>query len=121
MNIQKNVGQTDKIVRLVLGVVLLAMIFVVEGNARWLGLIGIVPIVTALAGVLPGLYAAGREDEIVRKLLRWRLRRQKRRRSAVISVAGLIAGVDGKCRCGWSGSDPLYIRYHDTEWGTAVA
>lgn len=59
MNIQKNVGQTDKIVRLVLGVVLLAMIFVVEGNARWLGLIGIVPIVTALAGYCPAYTLLG--------------------------------------------------------------
>jgi DNA-3-methyladenine glycosylase I len=23
-------------------------------------------------------------------------------------------------RCGWSGSDPLYIRYHDEEWGVPV-
>jgi hypothetical protein len=59
MNIQKNVGQTDKIVRLVLGVVLLAMIFVVEGNARWLGLIGIVPIVTALVGYCPAYTLLG--------------------------------------------------------------
>ena len=21
-------------------------------------------------------------------------------------------------RCAWAGSDPLYLRYHDTEWGT---
>ncbi|WP_430396107.1 DNA-3-methyladenine glycosylase I [Ferrovibrio sp.] len=24
---------------------------------------------------------------------------------------------DGKCRCGWPGHDPLYVQYHDTEWG----
>jgi DNA-3-methyladenine glycosylase I len=23
-------------------------------------------------------------------------------------------------RCPWSGSDPLYIEYHDTEWGVPV-
>ena len=23
-------------------------------------------------------------------------------------------------RCGWSGTDPLYIRYHDEEWGVPV-
>lgn len=23
-------------------------------------------------------------------------------------------------RCGWAGSDPLYIAYHDEEWGTPV-
>lgn len=25
-----------------------------------------------------------------------------------------------KPRCGWAGSDPLYIAYHDTEWGVPV-
>ena len=24
---------------------------------------------------------------------------------------------DGLCRCHWCGTDPLYIEYHDTEWG----
>jgi len=24
---------------------------------------------------------------------------------------------DGICRCGWCGTDPLYVRYHDTDWG----
>jgi len=23
----------------------------------------------------------------------------------------------GKTRCGWAGSDPLYVAYHDDEWG----
>ena len=25
--------------------------------------------------------------------------------------------ADGRCRCGWCGLDPLYVAYHDTEWG----
>jgi len=32
----------------------------------------------------------------------------------------LIAAVatdDGRCRCTWCGTDPLYVNYHDTEWG----
>jgi len=24
---------------------------------------------------------------------------------------------DGICRCGWCGTDPLYVAYHDEEWG----
>jgi DNA-3-methyladenine glycosylase I len=24
---------------------------------------------------------------------------------------------DGKCRCPWPGTDPLYVHYHDTDWG----
>lgn len=25
-----------------------------------------------------------------------------------------------KIRCGWCGDDPLYVKYHDTEWGRLV-
>lgn len=28
--------------------------------------------------------------------------------------------LDGLTRCDWSTRDPLYIRYHDTEWGVPV-
>ena len=27
------------------------------------------------------------------------------------------AHPDGRCRCGWCGIDPLYVAYHDVEWG----
>jgi len=27
---------------------------------------------------------------------------------------------DGRVRCGWAGSDPLYVKYHDEEWGTPL-
>jgi DNA-3-methyladenine glycosylase I len=30
---------------------------------------------------------------------------------------GLILHSDGKARCWWPGTDPLYVAYHDTEWG----
>ncbi len=30
---------------------------------------------------------------------------------------GLLHGADGRLRCAWSGSDPLYQAYHDAEWG----
>ncbi len=28
--------------------------------------------------------------------------------------------TDGKVRCGWCLSDPIYVKYHDEEWGTPV-
>ena len=34
---------------------------------------------------------------------------------------GLARGEDGVVRCFWAGSDPLYARYHDEEWGFPVA
>jgi DNA-3-methyladenine glycosylase I len=34
---------------------------------------------------------------------------------------GLARGEDGVVRCYWAGSDPLYLRYHDREWGFPMA
>jgi DNA-3-methyladenine glycosylase I len=34
---------------------------------------------------------------------------------------GLCLGGDGVVRCAWPGEDPLYLRYHDREWGFPVA
>lgn len=28
-----------------------------------------------------------------------------------------IKHQDGVCRCSWCGTDPLYVHYHDTDWG----
>jgi DNA-3-methyladenine glycosylase I len=35
----------------------------------------------------------------------------------ITSNDDLRVGDDGKPRCGWGTSDPLYIDYHDHEWG----
>jgi len=32
----------------------------------------------------------------------------------------LIPHADGRTRCWWPGTDPLYVRYHDREWGRPV-
>lgn len=37
-----------------------------------------------------------------------------------MSETGILEGADGVARCGWAGTDPLYTRYHDTEWGRPV-
>jgi DNA-3-methyladenine glycosylase I len=34
-----------------------------------------------------------------------------------VSETGVIIGADGLARCPWAGSDPLYLDYHDQEWG----
>ena len=36
------------------------------------------------------------------------------------STAGLVRHADGVTRCWWPGEDPLYLRYHDREWGSPV-
>jgi DNA-3-methyladenine glycosylase I len=30
---------------------------------------------------------------------------------------GVVRGADGVARCWWAGVDPLYVAYHDREWG----
>lgn len=32
----------------------------------------------------------------------------------------LVIGDDDRPRCGWCGKDPLYVGYHDDEWGHPV-
>jgi DNA-3-methyladenine glycosylase I len=36
------------------------------------------------------------------------------------SVSWLREGADGVTRCWWCGDDPLYVAYHDDEWGRRV-
>ena len=50
---KSNVGSVDKVIRIIVGIGLLSLFFVLEGSARYLGLIGIVPIATALMGWCP--------------------------------------------------------------------
>jgi len=48
-----NVGNTDRIVRIAAGLLILGLFFVLEGNARWVGLVGIVLIATGLVRWCP--------------------------------------------------------------------
>jgi len=52
----KNVGKIDKIIRYIIGIALLSLLFLINSNLRFLGLIGLVPILTAAFGFCP-LYA----------------------------------------------------------------
>ena len=49
----KNVGKIDKIIRIILGLIFLSLLFILEGNLKYLGLIGIVPILTASISFCP--------------------------------------------------------------------
>jgi len=50
---QTNVGGIDRIVRIIVGLGLLSMLAFVPGDARWWGLIGLVPLFTALVRWCP--------------------------------------------------------------------
>ena len=44
--------------------------------------------------------------------------RQKPPREKPPRVIAAVHGPDGRLRCPWPGADPLYVAYHDEEWGT---
>jgi len=48
-----NVGSIDRVLRVIAGVAIVGLFFLLEGNLRWLGLIGLVPIFTGLFGFCP--------------------------------------------------------------------
>lgn len=47
---KQNVGKTDKIIRIAAGIALLLLLFVAEGSLRWVGLLGIPLIASAVMG-----------------------------------------------------------------------
>lgn len=49
--IVRNLGIIDRVVRVAVGVLLLAVVFV--GPKTWLGLVGLVPLVTGVVGTCP--------------------------------------------------------------------
>lgn len=50
---KKNVGNIDRIIRILLGIGFLSLIFILDGNLRWVGLLGLVLIGTGLINFCP--------------------------------------------------------------------
>ena len=48
-----NVGSVDRLLRIVLGLVVLSALVWVQGPARWFGLLGLVPLLTASTRFCP--------------------------------------------------------------------
>lgn len=53
---RKNVGTVDQWIRIIFGLALLSLPFLINGSLRWLGLIGLIPLITGLIRYCP-LYA----------------------------------------------------------------
>jgi len=49
----QNVGSVDRTLRVVLGLGLLSLLFILDGNLRWWGLVGLIPLGTGLIGWCP--------------------------------------------------------------------
>jgi DUF2892 family protein len=56
---KSNVGNIDRVIRILLGLGLLSLMVLLEGHARWLGLIGIVPLATGLLRWCPAYQLVG--------------------------------------------------------------
>ncbi|HYL25865.1 MAG TPA: DUF2892 domain-containing protein [Burkholderiales bacterium] len=54
-----NVGRVDRAIRAIVGLALLSRVFIIEGNARWFGLIGFVPLATAVFAWCPAYLPFG--------------------------------------------------------------
>jgi hypothetical protein len=56
---EANVGGADRVVRIVVGIALLSLFFLLEGNARWWGLVGVVLLATGLLRWCPAYLPFG--------------------------------------------------------------
>lgn len=55
----RNVGGIDRVLRIVAGLALLSLLLLLDGDMRYLGLIGLVPLATALLGWCPAYTLIG--------------------------------------------------------------
>ena len=53
----KNIGTGDRVIRIVIGLGVLSLFFVLNQERRYFGLLGLIPLVTGLTGYCP-MYAA---------------------------------------------------------------
>ena len=51
MNI--NEGTIDRVIRVIAGLLILSLTFYLQGNLRWLGFIGFIPLLTGVIGTCP--------------------------------------------------------------------
>jgi hypothetical protein len=56
---EANVGGADRVLRIVVGIALLSLFFLLEGNARWWGLVGVVLLATGLLRWCPAYLPFG--------------------------------------------------------------
>lgn len=53
---KQNVGSTDRLVRIILGIAILSLLVFLNGGIKWIGLIGLIPLLTGLFNFCP-IYA----------------------------------------------------------------
>ncbi|WP_017755534.1 YgaP family membrane protein [Calidifontibacillus oryziterrae] len=48
-----NIGSADRVIRIILGLVLLSLLFILDGGIKYIGLLGIVLLLTAIIKFCP--------------------------------------------------------------------
>jgi len=51
--VQKNIGTVDKVIRLILGIVLLSLYFLLDSGLKYISILGIILILTAFINYCP--------------------------------------------------------------------
>jgi len=54
-----NIGTVERIVRVIVGIAILSLLFILDGSSRWWGLFGLVPILTGATGYCPPFHLLG--------------------------------------------------------------
>lgn len=58
-HMKRNMGTVDRTIRAAIGFALLSLLVILEGNARWFGLIGLLPLATSALGWCPAYVPLG--------------------------------------------------------------
>jgi len=48
-----NIGTADRVIRVIIGLAILSLLFFLEGNLKYLGLIGLIPLLTGIIRFCP--------------------------------------------------------------------
>lgn len=49
----RNVGGIDRVLRIIIGLAVLSLTLLLEGDMRWAGLLGLLPLITGIVGNCP--------------------------------------------------------------------
>ena len=63
----KNIGNIDKVFKFVVGLTLLSLLLWGDGNLKYLGLIGLIPIISAIFDVCPLCLILGKKSCKIKK------------------------------------------------------
>lgn len=67
MFLLKNVGGIDKVFKFGVGLILLSLLFWGDGNLKYLGLIGVIPIISAIFDICPLCLISGKKSCKIKK------------------------------------------------------